>query len=110
MLPLLLNVPTDDAESWNRYSFNLRFEVDRINEAILSQKRVSLPSYQLDPIPQDVKFWLQNVSQALGGITTALSIQSVDILDVDLTNESARAGWVYEIWQELTSAEAVLQI
>jgi hypothetical protein len=110
MLPLLLNVPST-AEDWERYSFNIRSEIDRCNEAIQQQHGVSLPSYQLDPIdPGHVHDWVQNLSQALGGICGVLGIQSSDVLDVDLSNESARTGWIFSVFEELFAAEAALKI
>jgi hypothetical protein len=111
MLPLLLNVPSDDAESWSIFSFNLREEVRRCNEAILQKKGINLPELQLDPIPMEhTKDWIANVSQSMSGISSALALQSSDLLDVDLTNQNAKVGWVYQLYTQLRDAEAALQI
>jgi hypothetical protein len=110
MLANLLQVPTDDA-SWNQFSFNLREEVDRINAAILAQNKVNLPSYQLDPINwDDVYSWLAYLSQAMDGINTELGLQSQDVLAVDLRDVRQLTSWVNVLYNELYSAENVLQI
>lgn len=111
MIVLLSNVPNNRAEL-DIFSFNLREEVRRCNQAILQQKGVDLPDFQLDPVPgqEHITDWLSNVSQAIGAICSVLNIASQDIFNVNLQDQSARAGWVNTVFMELRDAEAALQI
>lgn len=110
LLANLLQVPNDEA-SWNRYSFNLRTEVDRVNAAILAQRNVSLPTYQLDPINwNDVYSWLSAVSQSFIAFTSVLGLQSQDLLSVDLRDVRQRQSWVWVAYSQIRDAEAALGI
>ena len=111
MLAALLNTPTNDVTTWNVYAFNLQNEVNLCNDAILTQFDIDNPSYQIDPVPLfALQQWTQNISFSLTAIAEALGQQSVDLLDVDLSDTNQRTDWVYNIWQQLSSAEATLQI
>lgn len=110
MLPLLLKVPESDSD-WQTYSFNLRDEIRRCNDAIRTQKGVNLTDVDLDPINWNHIFdWLFRVSQAIGVICEVTGTASQDIFNVDLKDSNARVGWVYTIWQELSAAETALGI
>ena len=111
MIAILSNVPNNRAEL-DIFSFNLREEVRRCNQAILQQRGVDLPDFQLYPVPvqEHITDWLSNVSQAIGSICSVLNITSQDIFNVDLRDQNARIGWTYTIWQEISAAEAALQI
>jgi hypothetical protein len=110
MLVLLSKVPELDSD-WQIFSFNLREEVRRCNEAILAQRNVSLPDFQLDPIPFGHETdWLTNVSQAVGALCSILGINSQDLFNVDLKDQNARAGWIFSLYTEVRDAEAALQI
>lgn len=110
MLNLLLNVP-QSVDDWNRFSWNLREEVRRCNQAILENDGISLPDLQLDPINfAHIYDWLWNVSQSVGAICQVTDVLFQDLFEVNLQDANARAAWIYTLFTELFDAEAVLQI
>jgi hypothetical protein len=110
MLAALINVPENDAE-WARWSFNNQDAVSQIVDAIKTQKGITLPIYQLDPINfADVATFLNNNQQAHTAFTQVTGTQSSDLLDVDLHDPEQRLNWVYLNYQELNSACQVLKI
>ncbi len=110
MLANLLQVPTDDA-SWAQFSFNLREEIDRIDDAIQAQHKVNLPRYQLDPINWDDVFsWLAYVSQSHSAFNDVLNLPSQDLLAVDLKDIRQREAWIWLQYSEIRDAQQALGI
>lgn len=106
----LLNTPTDQP-SWDQWAFNFQAQIVEINAAILSQKKVSLPSYQLNPIPfYALDQWLERMSNALSGITGTLGLQSADVENVDLEDPAARQSWIWNVYHQVNSARQALTI
>jgi hypothetical protein len=106
----LLNAPNDE-RSWDRWSFDLQAQVNEINQAILAQKKVTLPQVQLYPAPLfDIPNWLTRLQAAMDGITGTLGIQNVDVESVDVSQEQARSAWAFSIYQEVYDARAALKI
>jgi hypothetical protein len=110
MLAALLNVP-DTEEDWSIWSYNNYDCVNQIRQAILAQKGIQLPEYQIEPISfSDINTWLENNQQAHVDFTNALGISSVDLTDTDLRDPQQRQSWIYLNFQELNSACQTLKI
>lgn len=101
MLARLLNVP-GTPEDWSIWSFSNYDCNNQIRQAILAQKNVILPEYQLEPIPWgDLDTWMNNNQQAHIDFTGILGLQSNDLLHADLKDESQRAAWVWLNYSEV---------
>lgn len=106
----LLNTPVD-GPSFDRWSFDLDQNIRDISNAISVQLKITLPQYQISPVPfVDIGEWLQRVSEVIGQIASALKINAADIENVDLSDERARQAWTWQIYTELTQARNILKI
>ena len=104
MLAALLNLPRTDAD-WAIWSLNNRDAIDQIRAAILAQKGVQLPTYQLDPVPlHDFPSWLAALQQSHSDFTGALGQQSSDIRDVNLNDRNELEAWIWLVYQETKDA------
>jgi hypothetical protein len=110
MLAATLNVPNTDTE-WSLWSLNNYTVVNAIRAAVLAQKNITLPEYQIEPIPwNDLETWLNNNQQAHNDFNAALGLQSSDILHTNLKDPNERALWVYLNYMELSNACQTLAI
>lgn len=106
----LLNTP-NSPQDWDRYSFDLQQNINDIQQALATQRRVSLPQQQIYPIPTSaIQEWLERVSTALGNITSALGQQAADVENVNLNDERERQAWASIIWREVSDARQTLKI
>jgi hypothetical protein len=110
LLPGLENIPRNPDE-WNRWSFDHRDSHNRIRAAILTQFGVSLTDYQIDPIdPNNTTQFLQNNSSLHGDMNGVLKLQSSDLEDVNLGDQSQLTAWIRLHDQEHRYAELKLAI
>lgn len=110
MLPVLLETPRGE-EGWNRFTFHNRESHQEIRQAIQAQLGVILPEYQLDPMSGgDTAGWLQRHSQTHGDMNSALKLQSVDLLDVNLNDPRKLEAWQWLHYLEHLNATLVLKI
>ena len=110
MLAQLLNVPETEHD-WSIWGW-ANFDVNnQIRQAIKDQKGLTLPEYQLEPIPwNDIDTWLDNNQQAHIDFTSALGIQSSDLLHTDLQDRNQRAAWIWLNFSECQWACQQLKI
>lgn len=110
MLAGVLNIPRNALE-WEVWSLNNKDANDQIRQAILQQKNIDLPEYQLYPIPwNDIDTWLANNQQAHIDFTGALGQQSNDLLHTDLRDANQLQAWVWLNFMELLGACNTLKI
>jgi hypothetical protein len=110
MLASLLNTPVTELD-WARWSFASASDIVEIQEAILAQKSIALPQYQLDPIPPgDRQLWLERNQSALSGINGALQLDGADVEFVNFDDPKDLQGWIYSVYQQHYSARAALRI
>lgn len=110
MLAALLNVPRTN-EEWAIWSWSHRASHDAIRQAIQSQLNINLVDYQVDPMdPHDIAGFLQRNSQLHLDATAAVGLQSHDLQDVNLSNESQKISWIFVHAQEHYDIESALGI
>ena len=110
MIEALLNVPKS-ADQWNLWSFANRDHHDLIRQAIVAKKGPSLVDWQLDPIyGVDLRNWLQRHQQSHLDFDGVLSLQSNNLLDVNLQDNSQLVAWIYLHQQEHFDAAQALGI
>lgn len=106
MQAALLNVPKTQ-DDWNIWAFNHRISHDMIRASIAAKGGPKLGDYQIDPIPpQAMPKWLQNNQQLHIDMNSALGKQSVDLQDVDLSDERQLIAWIAIHYEEHFVAEA----
>jgi hypothetical protein len=106
----LLNVPKDQ-RAWQQFSFNNREAHDAIRQAILDQRNIRLPDYDLEPInPQDLEGWLERHAQTHIEMNAALGSQGQDLQQVDFRDERQLVAWVWAHWLEHNTANQILRI
>ena len=104
MLAVLLEIPTDAAD-WGRFAWNNLNAINLINEAILAQYKIELPTYILFPLDiTNPTQWLQNNQAAHTNFNAVLGLQSHDLQQVDINNPDQVADWVNLNYQELMDA------
>jgi hypothetical protein len=108
MLAALLNVPSTP-EEWAAWSWHHRLSHQAIFAATLSQKKVGLTDYVIDPITltQD---WLQRNQELHLDMDAALGSQSVDLTDVDFNDPKQIQSWIFLHYIEHQTAEQRLGI
>lgn len=110
MLPILLNAPKTKDE-WDRFTLHHRTSHDLIRQAIRAQSGTDLPDLVLDPIALDQpKQWLQANQQLHTDMNTVLQLPSIDLEDIDVTQENQLQAWVFLHYQEHRTAEDRLGI
>lgn len=108
----LWNVPRSE-QDWAFWSMNHRLSHQEIIQAVLRQKNISLFDYtsNLDPINfEAVQSFLESNSQLHIDMTQAVGIQSHDIEDVDLKNESQLISFIQVHALEHRDVENILGI
>ena len=101
-----MNVPRSESD-WNIWAFNHRISHDVIRAGIVAKGGPRLSDYQIDPIPpQSMPRWLQNNQQLHIEMNGALSKQSVDLQDVDLSDERQLIAWIQIHYEDHFVAEA----
>ena len=109
-LCLLQTPPRNDSE-WSLWSYSNYDVNNQIRQAVLAQKNVILPEYQLEPINwTDLGTWLENNQQAHIDFTAVLGQQSSDLLSVDLTDPNQHVAWNFLNFMELYNACLTLKI
>lgn len=110
MLAALLNTPKGD-EDWARFSLHHRISHDVIRQAISDQRGVSLPAYELDPIPFFAfNQWLLLNQQSHSEMNNVLQVSGIDLEDLNPDDERVLRSWIYLHWQEHTTAERILGV
>ncbi len=110
MLAALLNIP-NSREEWSIWSWHHRLSHDAIRQALQAQRGVLLQDYVLDPIAEnDIKGWLQRNFLTHTEMDAALGRQSIDLEDVDFSNQQQKVSWVYYHYLEHLNAEQALGI
>jgi hypothetical protein len=110
MLAVLLNVP-ENADDWNRFSLHHDLDHREIAAAILARGGPRLPTYPLDPILlNDPSQFLENNSHAHTDMNAILGLNSTDLLDVDLADQSQLVSWIALHAQEHQNARQRLKI
>lgn len=110
MLAQLLNVPRSEAD-WDHWSFANADALAQIRGAILAQKNISLPSYQVWPIPfNDINTWLDANQQAHTDFNGVLGQNGNDLLHIDLQDPNQLQSWIWLNYQEVQSACQTLEI
>lgn len=110
VLALLINVPQTD-QDWDRWSFSNQDALAQIRDAILAQKNIDLPSYQVWPIDfDDIDNFLDANQQAHTDFLGVLGQNGNDLLHVDLKDPNQRQSWVFLNWMELSNACQTLKI
>lgn len=106
-----LRFPPRNAEEWLRWSFNNNDAVAQIRQAIIDQKKITLPVYQIDPIDfNDIDNWLDNNQQAHSDFAGVLGIQTSDLEHTDFKDPNQLVSWCFLNFQELQAACDVLKI
>lgn len=110
MLASLYNVFKDNI-GLQQFSFANNDEHVRINEAVLKQRNIQLPTYILDPISaSDPSNWLymhQNIHNLMDSV---LGIAGNDLSDVDFKNPEQLSSWIWLHAQEHYQAAQILGI
>lgn len=100
----LANVP-DSPDTWSQYTFSLQATLDNICDAILRQKNIYIPRYELDPLnltdPNAQLFQLQDM---VNGVNSVLGISGFNYLDVDINDQNELASWVFLLETNLKQA------
>lgn len=112
MLSTLLNTPKSNLD-WATWSLAHKLDHDEIIQGVADAQQVTLPQYQLDPIPMDknlIADWLQRNQEAHNDMNGQLGLQSVDLEEVDLTDQRQLQSWIYLHYQEHYSVRAALRI
>ena len=110
MRPLLANVP-QSMEEWSRFSLANLTDHQQFIVAIKAQKNVDLPMYQIEPINwQYPQGWLEQHAQQHIDMDRIIGAQSVDLLDVDITDLHQLQAWIYLHWQEHQTAGKILGV
>ncbi len=110
MLAAVQGVPNDQAEL-DRWAFHNAQAIQLIIDTISTKRGVTLPSFQLYPLPIDAPDnWLMWNSQAHTNINNALGLQSHDLIEVDFENKNQLEAWIYLNYQELLAASNLLGI
>ncbi len=110
MLAALLNVPETDSD-WERWSYNNYDANNQIRQAIVAQKKIILPEYQLQPIDWDnISFWLEANQQAHISFTNALGQASNDLASVDFDKPDEVRSWIWLNYMEISDACKTLGI
>lgn len=95
MIEVLAEIPRTK-EQWDRWSYANRLEHQSILAAIQAKGGGNLPYYIIEPINfQQFDIFLQNHQQLHLDMTAAVGVQSVDLQDVDLKNESQMVSWIW---------------
>jgi hypothetical protein len=91
----LSNIP-EDYESMMVWSFaHMAHHID-LNAYLARTKTVTLPIFPLDPInPMDLGTWGYQHQVMHNNQNQLLGIKGNDLLDVDWTNQSQRAAWIW---------------
>lgn len=101
---MCLNVP-QSPDDWQRFSFANYDALNQINGAIAAQKGVTLPQYQVQPIPFDaIGTWLENNQMAHEDFNAVLGLPGSDLLHTDLSDPNQRQAWIYLNFMELLAA------
>lgn len=83
--------------------------IRNVNQAVLTQKGVTLPEYALDPIPLDSPgVWLYQGQIWHNERNAVLSIDGQDLTDVDLNDPEQVAAWVGLVFLEEYQAGQIL--
>lgn len=109
MLAAVLNVPRAP-DDWPNWTFNYQAVVHAIDSR-LGDLGVSVPQYQLDPLPgNDVENWLERVQQSHNDFNSAIGLQGSDLSSVDITDPRQLEAWIWLIYLELNTATIALGI
>ena len=94
MLAGLLNIPHND-DDWQKWSWDHRLSHNRIRQGVLATYKANLTDYQIDPIsPNDLEQFLQNNAQLHSDMLGITGLNGIDLLDVDLSNDSQKVSWI----------------
>jgi len=110
VLAALLNAPSTpgDWEIWSMANYDA---LNQIRAAIQTQKGVTLPSYQVQPIPfDDIDSWLDAVQQAQDDFSKVLGLQANDLLGVDFKDTNQKEAWIWLYFKGVSDACNVLRI
>ena len=110
MLAALLNIPRSQ-KLWDRWSFDNLDSHNRILAAINAKGGTPLTGYNIDPIsPIDLKGWLKRHATMHEEANSKLSLQSNNLLDVNLQDEKELTSWIELHHQEHRDLEMALGI
>lgn len=91
----LYNVPSTP-EEWGTWAFVHAAHHRDINRVLYQDTGETLPEFILDPLnPKDVSVWLYQHQLMHDSQNAILGIDGSDLLDVDFTNQSELAGWIW---------------
>lgn len=106
----LLNVP-QSKNDWDRWAFNHMQDHLEIIQAIKTQGGPDLLQYQLDPLDFNNAFaWLKRHKQTHNDMNGSLSLQSIDLSELDFNDPNAVQAWVYSNYEEHNNAHLKLAI
>lgn len=95
MRAILLEVPQTE-DHWAVWSLHNKLDHDAIRQAILTQKGINLPQYNLDPIPFDAPLdWLAWEQQSHSDVNNVLGTQGHDLEGVDFRDPRQLEAWVW---------------
>lgn len=103
MLAAVKNVPQGPGD-WALWTWNYQDAVHTIDQRLASFG-ISIPQYQLDPLPgNDVDNWLARIQQSHNDFNAALGNQGNDLSSVDITQQRELDAWVNLVYLELYDA------
>lgn len=97
-------------EEKNVWAFTNASHHQQINDAIYRLNGIALPSFLLDPMDPGNKTWLRLHQTMHENQNAILGINGFNLLEVDLTNEKERSGWIFLQAQEHVLASNILGI
>jgi len=97
-------------EEKNTWAFTNASHHEQISAAIYRLTGVALPSFLLDPMDVNSKVWLQRHQTMHQNQNAILGINGFNLLEVDLSDEKQRSGWVFLHGQEHYLASNILGI
>lgn len=95
MLAALLR-PPQTKEDWFRWAWDHRTQHDIMRQAVLEQKNINLPDYQLYPIDLDtVLFFIDQNQSAHDDMNAVLGTNSTNLQQSDFSNPAQLQAWIY---------------
>ncbi len=109
MLANLLNIPKTQ-QDWDNWSWSHRQSHAAIRDAVQKQFGVTLPDYQIDPIPQDKQGFLEANRQLHDQMMKIVGGDPQDLQQADLNDSASSKDWHDSHYQEHLNTEQRLGI